>query len=558
MARKHILPVVCMALLASATALGADAFKAQRERYLKYLERPSLYMRHRGRVEFAATHDARALALLAKSYARPEDPKEQVRALLVSICCEQYDAPEYAPALAAWRKKHTKPQDAWLWYRTLTIERKHTGAAELIDTVHSRREGTLRSAALLALAEGGDESTLPVLTRLLGELPAQPFDRTVLLEAAAEALWLERGKIRQPAWREAAALLIPQLEERGTPERTKLVIARRLAEIWNTNERPRTAAPWLARLEGRKPEAHAAETKPPFFLGIAGTGRRVAYVIDLSDSMLTPLTGREIENLQKTPAAPPEAPLPAPVVTGGKDEPGVPAPPRMPDASPPADPVAQLPWPSIKTRFDAARAFLTVSLRALHEDVRFCVIGFGTEARLLAATPGLRPATAANIQEAIEELEAIRPGPKATGRPYGTLEGYTNLHGGLRRAFLVRETGLAKEHADVDPSTFEDGCDTVFVLSDGKPTWDDWPTKDTLDAEDKPGDPESGATTKDSKTATFYGPYAIASWLLEDLRRLDLLRHAEIHCVGLGEYDPALLDVIRRIGKGQFRRIGGS
>ena len=61
--------------------------------------------------------------------------------------------------------------------------------------------------------------------------------------------------------------------------------------------------------------------------------------------------------------------------------------------------------------------------------------------------------------------------------------------------------------------------------------------------------------SSDAKTATFYGPYAIASWLLDDLRRLNLLRHVEIHCVGLGEYDPRLLQAMARAGKDRFGRV---
>ena len=82
------------------------------------------------------------------------------------------------------------------------------------------------------------------------------------------------------------------------------------------------------------------------------------------------------------------------------------------------------------------------------------------------------------------------------------------------------------------------------------------PTVDTLEKKDDPGDPETGYKSTSSKTATFYGPYAIVKWLRDDLRRLNLFRHVEIHCVGLGEYDPRLLVFLARLGHGQLRRIG--
>ncbi len=560
---SRTLPVLLLALLGSAQALAADEYKAQKQRYERYMERPSLYMRHRGRVNFAKTRDVRALSILMKSYARPEVPKDQVQYLLASICSDHFEAPPHAKAFRALRRKHAKPRDAWLWYRTLAVEHKNEGPLELIAALQSKRAGTLRAAALLALATTGDENTLPVLLRLLADLPAKPFDRALLLEAAAEVLWIERKQRSKQPWRDAAARLIPYMDDRATQERTKLAIARRLARVWHADKHPLTAEPWLARLEHRP-----SKTPPPpeddrygprggpVFLGLEGSGGRVVYVLDLSDSMLTPLTGKEIEDLKKTPAA---GPLPrTPVVTGPSKKAANGDPKRDPGKQPPAkdDAVARLPWPLIKTRFDAARAFLKLSLRGLRPGQMFSVVTFGSEAAPLAATPGLRRATSDNVEKAIAELERIVAGPPRSGRPHGTLRGYTNMHGGLHRAFKVRTKGLVKEHEYVDERTFANGADTVFLLSDGEPTWDDWPMRDTLDPDNKPGDPETGAVTAGQK-ATFYGPYAIASWLLDDLRRLNLFRHVEVHCIGLGEYDPRLLEAIAYVGKGRFRRIGG-
>jgi len=537
-----------------------DDWKAEKKRYERYMERPSLYMRQRGRVNLAKTRDVRALKILAKSYGRPEVPKDQVQYLLASICADNFRAPPHVKLLRTWRAKHAKPKDAWLWYRTLAVECKNEGPLALIAAVRSKRPVALRAAALLALAKTADENTLPVLAGVLDDLPAKPFDRAVLLETAAQVLWLHRGERSKPAWRQAAALLIPRLDDRGTLERTKLTLARRFAAIWRVQRLAKEAEPWLARLERRKPKAPDAGQAPtqryappkrPFFFGIEGTGRRIAYVIDMSDSMLTPLTGKEVDDLRKTPAKPKrrDAVVTGPRAPPGRRPPGKAAAPQEPDD------VDLLPWANIRTRFDAARAFLKLSLRGLGAEQSFCVIGFGSEASLLAATPGLRRATPANIEKVVRELDGIEAGPKAKGRPHGTLRGYTNMHGGLHRAFKVRARGLVKQAEYVDPGTFEDGCDTVFLLSDGKPTWDDWPEKDLLDPDTKSGDPESGAEVKQQKTGTFYGPYAIASWLLDDLRRLDLFRHVEIHCVGLGEYDPRLLQAIARVGHGAFRRI---
>ncbi len=564
--RTSSLPALSLAALTLAAlpfldvtgARAADDWKVEKKRYERYMERPSLYMRHRGRVNLAKTGDVRALKILMKSYAHPEVPKDQVQYLLASICADHFRAPPHVKPLRAWRAKHAKPKDAWLWYRTLAVEWKNEGPLALIGVARSKRPIVLRAAALLALAAAKDENALPVLSTLLGDLPSRPFDRAVLLETAAQMLWLRRGERSKPAWRDAAALLIPRMDDAKTLERTRLVLARRFASIWRVPTLPLEAEPWLARLERRKPKTSVAPTtnryappKRPFFFGLEGTGHRIVYVIDMSDSMLTPLTEKEFEDLRKTPAQPPRRDA---VVTGPRREPEKKAPGKA--AVPRGPSVAELlPWANIRTRFDAAREFLKLSVRGLGSGQTFCVIGFGSEAHLLEATPGLRRATPANIEKVVRELDAIRAGPPKRDRPHGTLEGYTNMHGGLHRAFKVGARGLAKQGEYVDPDTFENGGDTIFLLSDGKPTWDDWPEKDLLDPDTKSGDPESGAEVKQQKTGTFYGPYAIQSWLLDDLRRLDLFRHVEIHCVGLGEYDPRLLQAIAHVGQGSFRRI---
>ena len=166
------------------------------------------------------------------------------------------------------------------------------------------------------------------------------------------------------------------------------------------------------------------------------TGKRVCYVIDLSDSMLDPLTVREVSDL--------------------------------------AD-FGALPWDEITSRLDAVRELLRIALPTLNPEQSFCVVTFGSEAKLLKATPGLRRATPAAIAKVMRELDALKPGPIKRGRPHGTLGGYTNLHGGLRRAFQVKGRGLVKQGAYIDPQMFEQGCDSIFLLSDGKPTWDDYP-----------------------------------------------------------------------------------
>ncbi|MDA1194223.1 MAG: hypothetical protein O2894_03490 [Planctomycetota bacterium] len=530
-----------LAFLLPAGAVHAedDPYAEAKKAYLAWQERPSLFMRHKGRVEFAQTGDVRALEILAKLYAKPEVPKDQVQYLLASLCAEHFRAPPHLETWRAWRTKHAKAQDAWLWYRALGVDMHIDGTAETVAVARTHRDGLMRVAALEALLAGGDEAALTIAAEWLAALPSKPFDRMLLMEATAQALYHFRAQHATDAWKKAWALLEPELDARTTPERTRLVVARRLSGV-------------PGALEEAKRERYAPPVKPTF-LGIEAAGHRVVYVIDMSDSMLTPLTKDEVQDLRRPPhqVVGPKTP----VVTGGKDD-GAPAPGPTPQEKQAADAILALPWKSIRTRFDAAREFLKLSLRALAPQQEFCVIGFGTDAKPLEATPGLRRATEAHVEKACVELDRIEPGKPTRDRPHGTLWGYTNVHGGMHRAFKVAGKGLVKVHEYVDPATFEEGCDTIFLLSDGQATWDDWPEWDRRLEKHRSGDPESGAEVEDQPMGHYYGPYALGSWLRDDLQRLELFRRAELHCIGIGEYDPYLLQWVAALGLGRFRQVG--
>lgn len=514
-----LLAVPALVLLRAPAAGDADEkppvdFKAAEAAYDAWQKRPSLYMRHKGRVEFAQTGDVRAFRILAKSYARPEDPKDQVRYLLASICGEHFRKPEHLDTWRAWRRKHGSARDAWLWFQGLAVEAE-AGAdtTALLDVARGHSNGVLRAAALAALIERKDPVVLTALAHALADLPAKGFDRMLLLESAAEALLALHAQRKTDAWAQVHGLLLQQLDARPTQDRTRRVVARRLLR--------------LGAIDAARAAGYLATQRARFF-GLEATGSRIVYVIDLSDSMLSNLTRGELKDLQTPPVGATEAQIEA---------------------------LKTLPWYEIDTRFDAAMAFLKHSLRGLTPDKQFCVIVFGSEARTLDATRGLKDATETNIEKACKELDAIERGEATRDRPQGTLGGYTNLHGGLHRAFKVRGKGLAKDGEYVDPKTFAEGCDTLFLFSDGKPTWDDWPAWDIRLAKHQSGDPESGRRVRDHEKGHYYGPYALASWLRDDLRRLNLFRKVEIHCVGLGEHDPHLLRFIAGQGLGRTRNI---
>jgi hypothetical protein len=225
------------------------------------------------------------------------------------------------------------------------------------------------------------------------------------------------------------------------------------------------------------------------------------------------------------------------------------------------DPEDPIPWQKVKNRWDAAREVLKISLRALKPDQAFCVVLFGTDAKPLAATPGLRPADAKAVGAAVKELDDIKPTP-APGdptRPHGALRGETNIHGALRLAFRVSIKGLFGPGEYVDLS--RTGCDVVYLLSDGLPTTDDFRKVDRRDNERAVADRETLRPVDAPPDLTFPGPYGYVEfqsfdYLTDDARRLTLVRQAPIHCVAVGEADDALLEKVADLSLGRFRRVG--
>jgi hypothetical protein len=313
--------------------------------------------------------------------------------------------------------------------------------------------------------------------------------------------------------------------------------------------------------EGGK-DGRYAEPPKPKFVGLEASGSRIAYVIDLSDSMCTPMTVKEKEEIKKPPPPKPRGPI-----TGG-DEPGR----QGPDGGPekpkeePKEPEKKkelsddIDWSKVKNRFDCAREYLKLSLKGLQPTQYYCVIMFGSAAEFAKSTKQLVLATPQNIANTIRELDAIKPGSATPMRKHGTLRGDTNLHGGLHRAWKVRTNGMGKEWEYVDPAGFPDGADTVFLLSDGDPTDDDWAVEDKRDKDDQTGDPESNTKLPDQDRLRFPAPYGYryeSIYLPDDIRRINLFRKAEINCIGIGEVSAGLLSNIAKAAlDGEVKMVG--
>jgi hypothetical protein len=524
--------------------------------YDDYIRRPSLQMRTRGRLAIAQTGHRGAWEILTESYGKPEEPKEQVKSLLATIVADHFTDEEWTDRYTEWRNKHKRAEDAWLWHRSLILHQRNRDEDELLRVASEERELFIRAAALEALAYNGSEKVLGWWEKELEKAKDwRGIERAVMLETAAHCFAKERHAHGEDTYRKVGLKLIPFLDDKDTHERTKLVMARYFKDAFGMDRLYVNAAPYLQRLLNPESELRGGgyATMPPTrFVGVEATGKRIAYVIDLSDSMLIPLTMAEREDIKR----PPERSGPITGEGGShRDKPEekeVEKEPTLED---------QLPWDRIHNRFDAAREYLKLSLQGLQPDQYFCVIMFGTNAEFARTTRTMVQATPRNIQNTIRELDRIRPGAATRVRTHGTLMGDTNLHGGMHRAFLAKTNGVATGWSNVDATTFFDGADTIFLLSDGDPTDDDWAVVDKRDDWDQTGDPETRTRFEDQDYLRFPGPYGYAfsgTYLPDDIRRLNLFRKCEIHCIGIGEASEGLLQSIARWGNGQVRFISGS
>lgn len=550
-------------LLAAAGPLLAQqpptgSWEEEQKRYEQSRSYKALYLRAVLAERFALTKDARALKLLLRRWADPDEPADQVRYLIAGILGEVYQRPEDLEALLGATARLDKPPDCWLAFQADRLQAKFGKAEALLESIADpKRDAFLRATALEALAGARQPaSVLAAIERVLApaaQKKLKPLERAVLLETCAAALGAAKDQAATDAFAAAVELVIAGLEEKKLEQRTRLVVARGLGRALDAPALWLEADPWRKFFAGRAAEARAkAEgsgggTRPrlqagggittPRFFGIEGSGLRVAFVVDLSDSMMIPLKPAEVEELKRPRTG---EPTPAP------DQP------KAPDQD-----LKDLPWDRIKNRFEAAREALKLSLRSLGPEMSFAVVVFGTKAETLTG-PSLIKATPKNVQRAIDALDAIRPGRAEANREHGTLKGHTNLHGGLRLAFRLVEGPQIGAHEHVAAPGFQSGCDTVFLLSDGDPSWDDFDQEDVRIEGMNAGDPEDRSKKgPDVPRLHYYGPYAAGRFLVRDLLRMNLLRRVEVHCVGIGEANKRLLEQIVEIGGGELRTIAG-
>lgn len=542
------LSTLCSAIccLAAAPAQEATDYQQALERYQECIERLPFKYHVEGRTRLAKTGSDDALTVLSKDYTDKSPYEAYSRYVLATLFGRYFKGESFVPRFAALRSKHDEEVDTWLWYETLRNEIEAVGADNAIAIATTAKKVHQRAAAITAIGRSSRPELSAVVVPNCLEFPRKDADRMLLLGALTGALWENHKRVNEDDYREALKAYISLLSDDVKLDPTaKLQMARHLQKILNGPAKFINPEPWLALLERgdvKKPKDYGTSAKPSFF-GIETEGERFCYVVDMSDSML-----KEIE-----PSARPKGPI-----TGPKQ--------KKKKKSMVLD-EGDLPWHLIRTRWDLAREQLRISLSRLSPDKYFSIVWFGDKAGTLASTEGLVKATKSNIKKALAELDGIQPEFKDGAE---RLRGRTSLHYGLQVAFALAKRGACEEPTYVGDKPLTEGCDTVFLLSDGAPNWDGFEIKDKDYGEgDVSKDIERGIKAERSKFILYSGPYNVFPtirgranardidvWLLRDLERMNSFRRITVHCVGLGEANETLLNMLAELGHGEVFIVG--
>ncbi|MEM1447870.1 MAG: hypothetical protein AAF726_08515 [Planctomycetota bacterium] len=501
----------------------------------------------------AGTEELYGIEELVRMYEKPQVPKDQSRYLLASALGKKGGGEEIVPRLAEWREDANGSDDAWLWRHALAIEVHETSPDVALDVARNAKDVMLRGAAIEALAAHRDESLYTLVPELAKAMPKKDAEKIALMGSMATAVSkLANKRTRTKSeWKQMALTLIALLDDEEFPRAAKLVLARHLGAALDADQIVLEGNAWRTLIaqrsreekEKRKPKKKSEDedkkeieyVKPSFF-GVEVTGERICYLIDLSDSMAEPIP----EEWRPT-GAPTSGPRKRRKWKKGE--------------IPTAD---DIPWYRVETRFDLAREHLRVSLLRLQPDQLFTVIGFGSYADYVDGCEGMVKASSGTVKKVLKALDEIEVGSPQGERVHGTLWGDTNMFAGIKLAYATGKKGEVKDPSYVALETFEHGADTLFVLSDGDPSIDDYVVED-VDYGDGivVKDRESGEESDQRGAKLNYpGPYRYWDFLLEEVKRLNMLRELEIHVISVGDADTVALDRLAKIGHGKVEIIG--
>lgn len=456
--------------------------------------------------DLGAAGTKEAAARIVAAYKAQKD--ETLRGLLVTTVCAAARTDAALDVLRDWRLASTDAGDVWLWYRALAREYERDPAAARAAVVADVGP-ELRAAAIRALGAWADPEALDFAPAAVRRQWGEGKAGALLVEAWAAVVGGQPGRSSTPPFRSAVLAIAEYVETQAPEARTKLEIARALGRAFETDEISTDPRVWRSLLErvdahpDHRHDGHTAGATASFF-DLDATGDRIVYLLDASGSMDEPLPAATLDALRSL---------------GRSDRSSV-------------TPSVPIDWSRVKTARQAVTEVTKASLRTLPPSLSFCVVLFGSDARTLASTPGLVPATGTNVTAACRDLDAAR---RASHR------GTTNLHGGLRKAFGVSMTGAGDGRSvfGTDPLTLlSAGATTMFVLTDGVPSRDDWDDTANL-ATGKPW-------------------YADVEAIVEDVTRMNLLRGCELHAVALGTESRRVLEPLARVGGGHVRVVAGA
>jgi hypothetical protein len=509
-------------------------------RYKETITRKPFRHHNEGREKIASTSTPEALAILVSDYAKPQAYPEYTRYTIGTLIGRHFDRLEDLTPLQALRRGFTKPVDTWMWLQTLRIEIDQSDDREALAIVREGKNVYQRAAAIAAIGNSRLANIKAAIVPVCLDFPKKESDRNLLIGAMTGALWENRSRVNSTDYREALEAYISLMaDEVGLGHTIKVQMGRHLQWILNAPGLFVDAGAWLEFLQRgdvRTPKSSGTSASPSFF-GITTEGERICYVVDMSDSML-----KKIEPSAKPSLAP---------ETGPRKKKKK----RVLDED-------DLPWFQIETRWDLAREQIRISLSRLTPEKYFSIVWFGSDSDTLDSCKGMIKATRTNIDRVMRELDAIKPGRLEQNEdqhthPDGKLRGDTNMHAGLKRAFGLAGRGFVDEAAYVDPDALTEGCDTIFLVSDGKPSADDFRVVDKDYGEGQVvRNHESGAAATRSPQLWYHGPYDQDEWLIEDFRRMNSFRRIVVHCVGIGEANMRLLERLAEIGHGEVFEFG--
>lgn len=545
---RTLLLYVTTLLLATAPSALAQDFGETEAFYRREGHSEALALRARAFFRLATAADGQGIPLLVERWRSPQGPHEEEERFLMASGLRYAGRDEATQrAIGEWLAA-AKGKDAWLEYNAMLCQ----GEAPLLLVANDAKAPAWRRAAAITALGRGDGALEPTIAGLAalveaGALPTKGDDLELISGALGAALVALQRRVELDPTEEPGAdacaplvqALMGLLQRPKLPEGAKRLLERRLSRFGQGAPEPADAGDEdTTRVRG------GAKLADSDFMGITVKGvERLVYVIDMSDSMLAPLTERELGELKER---------------AGR---------QQPSGSRARKARERLDWERIRTRFDAAREFLKLSLGELTDDAAFAVVRFGDAAELLRSTPKLVAAKPKTVARACAELDRIEPQPQEGSGRLG-LFGNTNLHAAIRLAFAVSRKGVLDPEACARPSCPRDAlAEAIFVLSDGAPTRDDFTGKGPEEDVDAAGswdevDPETGKVTRHGPREagkgrqTHLGPYQDLEYFRPDLERLELFRWTAVHVVGIGECDRYWGQALTELGEGELQIIG--